>query len=285
MLLSMTGFGKSSGQFANKKISVEIKSLNSKSADINARIPILYREKEIEIRKQITDKLERGKIDFTLAIESTGDRTSSVINADVVRGYMAQMQQITDGDPTELLKMAVRMPDALITPLEEIDAEEYDFIQQKINEAITLLCQFRKVEGETLTKEFQFRIENIRKLLYEVEIIDPERLSGIRERLNKSVEDLRDRIDENRFEQELIFYLEKLDISEEKLRLANHLDYFLQTMNEEQSNGRKLGFICQEIGREINTLGSKANFTPMQQRVVQMKDELEKIKEQVLNVL
>lgn len=285
MLLSMTGFGKSSGQFANKKISVEIKSLNSKSADINARIPILYREKEIEIRKQITDKLERGKIDFTLAIESTGDRTSSVINADVVRGYMAQMQQITNGDPTELLKMAVRMPDALITPSEEIDAEEYDFIQQKISEAITLLCQFRKVEGETLTKEFQFRIENIRKLLYEVEIIDPERLSGIRERLNKSVEDLRDRIDENRFEQELIFYLEKLDISEEKLRLANHLDYFLQTMNEEQSNGRKLGFICQEIGREINTLGSKANFTPMQQRVVQMKDELEKIKEQVLNVL
>lgn len=285
MLLSMTGFGKSSGQFANKKISVEIKSLNSKSADINARIPVLYREKEIEIRKQITDKLERGKIDFTLTIESTGDRTSSVINADVVRGYMAQMQQITDGDPTELLKMAVRMPDALITPSEEIDAEEYDFIQQKISEAITLLCQFREAEGEALTKEFQFRIENIRKLLYEVEIIDPERLSGIRERLNKSVEDLRDRIDENRFEQELIFYLEKLDISEEKLRLANHLDYFLQTMNEKQSNGRKLGFICQEIGREINTLGSKANFAPMQQRVVQMKDELEKIKEQVLNVL
>lgn len=285
MLLSMTGFGKSSGQFANKKISVEIKSLNSKSADINARIPILYREKEIEIRKQITDKLERGKIDFTLAIESTGDRTSSVINADVVRGYMAQMQQITNGDPTELLKMAVRMPDALITPLEEIDAEEYAFIEQKINEAITLLYQFREAEGEALTKEFQFRIENIRKLLYEVEIIDPERLSGIRERLNKSVEDLRDRIDENRFEQELIFYLEKLDISEEKLRLANHLDYFLQTMNEKQSNGRKLGFICQEIGREINTLGSKANFAPMQQRVVQMKDELEKIKEQVLNVL
>lgn len=285
MLLSMTGFGKSSGQFANKKISVEIKSLNSKSADINARIPVLYREKEIEIRKQITDKLERGKIDFTLTIESTGDRTSSVINADVVRGYMAQMQQITDGDPTELLKMAVRMPDALITPSEEIDVEEYDFIQQKISEAITLLCQFREAEGEALTKEFQFRIENIRKLLYEVEIIDPERLSGIRERLNKSVEDLRDRIDENRFEQELIFYLEKLDISEEKLRLANHLDYFLQTMNEKQSNGRKLGFICQEIGREINTLGSKANFAPMQQRVVQMKDELEKIKEQVLNVL
>lgn len=285
MLLSMTGFGKSSGQFANKKISVEIKSLNSKSADINARVPVLYREKEIEIRKQITDKLERGKIDFTLTIESTGDRTSSVINADVVRGYMAQMQQITDGDPTELLKMAVRMPDALITPSEEIDVEEYDFIQQKISEAITLLCQFREAEGEALTKEFQFRIENIRKLLYEVEIIDPERLSGIRERLNKSVEDLRDRIDENRFEQELIFYLEKLDISEEKLRLANHLDYFLQTMNEKQSNGRKLGFICQEIGREINTLGSKANFAPMQQRVVQMKDELEKIKEQVLNVL
>lgn len=285
MLLSMTGFGKSSGQFANKKISVEIKSLNSKSADINARVPVLYREKEIEIRKQITDKLERGKIDFTLTIESTGDRTSSVINADVVRGYMAQMQQITDGDPTELLKMAVRMPDALITPSEEIDAEEYDFIQQKISEAITLLCQFREAEGEALTKEFQFRIENIRKLLYEVEIIDPERLSGIRERLNKSVEDLRDRIDENRFEQELIFYLEKLDISEEKLRLANHLDYFLQTMNEKQSNGRKLGFICQEIGREINTLGSKANFAPMQQRVVQMKDELEKIKEQVLNAL
>lgn len=285
MIQSMTGFGKSSLQLANKKITIEIKSLNSKSIDINTRISTTYREKELEIRKQIADKLERGKIDFILSVENTGDKTSSIINSEIVRGYIAQMQQIVDGDPTELLKMAVRMPDALSVSNDEINEEEYIIINQHIAQAIADLQHFREIEGKVLQSEFLFRIKNIQQLLSEVESIDPERLNTIRERLNKAVSEIRDRVDENRFEQELIFYLEKLDITEEKLRLGNHLNYFIETMKQPQANGRKLGFICQEIGREINTLGSKANFAPMQQIVVQMKDELEKIKEQVLNVL
>lgn len=195
------------------------------------------------------------------------------------------MQQIVDGDPTELLKMAVRMPDALSVSNDEINEEEYIIINQHIAQAIADLQHFREIEGKVLQSEFLFRIKNIQQLLSEVESIDPERLNTIRERLNKAVSEIRDRVDENRFEQELIFYLEKLDITEEKLRLGNHLNYFIETMKQPQANGRKLGFICQEIGREINTLGSKANLAPMQQIVVQMKDELEKIKEQVLNVL
>lgn len=285
MIQSMTGFGKSSLQLANKKITIEIKSLNSKSIDINTRISTTYREKELEIRKQIADKLERGKIDFILSVENTGDKTSSIINSEIVRGYIAQMQQIVDGDPTELLKMAVRMPDALSVSNDEINEEEYIIINLHIAQAIADLQHFREIEGKVLQSEFLFRIKNIQQLLSEVESIDPERLNTIRERLNKAVSEIRDRVDENRFEQELIFYLEKLDITEEKLRLGNHLNYFIETMKQPQANGRKLGFICQEIGREINTLGSKANFAPMQQIVVQMKDELEKIKEQVLNVL
>ncbi len=285
MIHSMTGFGKSSLQLTNKKITIEIKSLNSKNIDINTRISALYREKELEIRKQIADKLERGKIDFIISVENTGDKTNSTINQDIVQGYIAQLKQIVDGDPTELLKMAVRMPDALSVASDEIDEEEYQIVNQYIIKAISDLQNFRKEEGRVLKTDFELRIKNIQKLLSDVEILDTERLNGIRERLDKSVNEIRERVDENRFEQELIFYLEKLDITEEKLRLANHLNYFLETMNETQSNGRKLGFICQEIGREINTLGSKANFAPMQQIVVQMKDELEKIKEQILNVL
>lgn len=285
MIHSMTGFGKSSLQLTNKKITIEIKSLNSKNIDINTRISALYREKELEIRKQIADKLERGKIDFIISVENTGDKTNSTINQDIVQGYIAQLKQIVDGDPTELLKMAVRMPDALSVASDEIDEEEYQIVNQYIIKAISDLQNFRKEEGRVLKTDFELRIKNIQKLLLDVEILDTERLNGIRERLDKSVNEIRERVDENRFEQELIFYLEKLDITEEKLRLANHLNYFLETMNETQSNGRKLGFICQEIGREINTLGSKANFAPMQQIVVQMKDELEKIKEQILNVL
>lgn len=285
MIHSMTGFGKSSLQLASKKITIEIKSLNSKSIDINTRISPLYREKELEIRKQIADKLQRGKVDFILLVENTSDKTSSTINQDVVRGYIDQLKQVVDGDPTELLKMAVRMPDALSVVSDEIDEEEYLIVNQQIKKAISDLQNFRKEEGSVLQTDFERRIKNIQKLLADVEIIDSERISGVRERLGKSVSEIRERVDENRFEQELIFYLEKLDITEEKLRLANHLNYFLETMSEPESNGRKLGFITQEIGREINTLGSKANFAPMQQIVVQMKDELEKIKEQILNVL
>ena len=286
MIQSMTGFGKSTLLLTQKKITFEIKSLNSKTLDLNTRIPQAYREKELQIRKQIADTLERGKIDLTLTIENTSDKNSTIINADIVKGYINQMLQIIpNADTTELLKMAVRMPDALVIPTEEIQEEEYKQIENIIQQALAELKQFRIQEGKNLQKDFELRIENIKKLLVEIEKLDPERLLSVRERLEKSVAEIAERVDENRFEQELIFYFEKLDITEEKVWLSNHLNYFLQTLNEPQSNGRKLGFIAQEMGREINTLGSKASHAGMQQIVVLMKNELEKIKEQVLNIL
>ena len=284
MIQSMTGFGKSVLSLADKHISIEIKSLNSKSIDINTRIPQVYREKELDFRKLIAEQLQRGKVDFSIFIENTGTQTPSKINPNIVKSYIEQMRAIVDGDLTELLKMAVRMPDALQTTSESISEEELSVIFQHINLAITDLQNFRTQEGKVLEKDFVLRINNINRLLQEVQGLDEERLALIRERLEKAVADIQN-VDANRFEQELIFYLEKLDITEEKVRLKKHLDYFLETLHSEESNGRKLSFIAQEIGREVNTLGSKANFAPMQQLVVQMKDELEKIKEQVLNVL
>jgi len=280
----MTGFGKSVLSLADKHISIEIKSLNSKSIDINTRIPQVYREKELDLRKLIAEQLQRGKVDFSIFIENTGTQTPSKINPNIVKSYIEQMRTIVDGDLTELLKMAVRMPDALQTTSESISEEELSVIFQHINLAIADLQNFRTQEGKVLEKDFVLRINNINRLLQEVQGLDEERLALIRERLEKAVADIQN-VDANRFEQELIFYLEKLDITEEKIRLKKHLDYFLETLHSEDSNGRKLSFIAQEIGREVNTLGSKANFAPMQQLVVQMKDELEKIKEQVLNVL
>ena len=284
MIQSMTGFGKSVLSLADKHISIEIKSLNSKSIDINTRIPQVYREKELDFRKLIAEQLVRGKVDFSIFVENTGTQTPSKINPNIVKSYIKQMRAIVDGDLTELLKMAVRMPDALQTTSESISEEELSVIFQHINLAITDLQNFRTQEGKVLEKDFVLRINNINRLLQEVQGLDEERLALIRERLEKAVADIQN-VDANRFEQELIFYLEKLDITEEKIRLKKHLDYFLETLQSEDSNGRKLSFIAQEIGREVNTLGSKANFAPMQQLVVQMKDELEKIKEQVLNVL
>ncbi|WP_315192537.1 YicC/YloC family endoribonuclease [Capnocytophaga sputigena] len=284
MIQSMTGFGKSVLSLVDKHISIEIKSLNSKSIDINTRIPQVYREKELDFRKLIAEQLQRGKVDFSIFIENTGTQTPSKINPNIVKSYIEQMRTIVDGDLTELLKMAVRMPDALQTTSESISEEELSVIFQHINLAITDLQNFRTQEGKVLEKDFVLRINNINRLLQEVQGLDEERLALIRERLEKAVADIQN-VDANRFEQELIFYLEKLDITEEKVRLKKHLDYFLETLHSEESNGRKLSFIAQEIGREVNTLGSKANFAPMQQLVVQMKDELEKIKEQVLNVL
>jgi len=280
----MTGFGKSVLSLADKHISIEIKSLNSKSIDINTRIPQVYREKELDFRKLIAEQLQRGKVDFSIFIENTGTQTPSKINPNIVKSYIEQMRAIVDGDLTELLKMAVRMPDALQTTSESISEEELSVIFQHINLAIADLQNFRTQEGKVLEKDFVLRINNINRLLQEVQGLDEERLALIRERLEKAVADIQN-VDANRFEQELIFYLEKLDITEEKIRLKKHLDYFLETLHSEESNGRKLSFIAQEIGREVNTLGSKANFASMQQLVVQMKDELEKIKEQVLNVL
>lgn len=284
MIQSMTGFGKSVLSLADKHISIEIKSLNSKSIDINTRIPQVYREKELDFRKLIAEQLVRGKVDFSIFVENTGTQTPSKINPNIVKSYIEQMRAIVDGDPTELLKMAVRMPDALQSTSESISEEELANIFQHINLAIADLQNFRSQEGKVLEKDFILRINNINRLLQEVQGLDEERLALIRERLEKAVADIQN-VDANRFEQELIFYLEKLDITEEKIRLKKHLDYFLETLHSEDSNGRKLSFIAQEIGREVNTLGSKANFAPMQQLVVQMKDELEKIKEQVLNVL
>lgn len=286
MIQSMTGFGKSLLQLADKKIIIEIKSLNSKAIDLNTRIAQAYKEKELTLRKLISDTLERGKIDFTLTVENTSASSTSTLNAPVIRGYIEQMRSISPNGPdVEFLKMAVRMPDALTTPVEEVDEREFAQIEEQLVLALKQLQAFRSSEGAILQKDFELRIRNIQQLLTQVEALDTERLAAIRSRMERAVEEIRDRVDENRFEQELIFYLEKLDITEEKVRLANHLNYFLTTLEEPQSNGRKLGFIAQEIGREINTLGSKANHAQMQQIVVLMKNELEKIKEQVLNIL
>jgi hypothetical protein len=280
----MTGFGKSVLSLPDKHLSIEIKSLNSKSIDINTRIPLAYREKELEFRKFIAEKLVRGKVDFSIFVENIGAQTPSKINENIVKSYIEQMRSIVDGDLTELLKMAVRMPDALQSTSDTISVEEFEIIYNHINLAIAELQKFRIQEGKVLEKDFVLRIGLIGQYLQQVENFDTERLALIRERLEKAVAEIQN-VDANRFEQELIFYLEKLDITEEKIRLKKHLDYFLETLTSDESNGRKLSFVAQEIGREINTLGSKANFAPMQQLVVQMKDELEKIKEQVLNVL
>lgn len=272
-------------QLPTKKITIELKSLNSKNLDINARMPSAYREKELQLRNTIANSLVRGKIDFGLYVENTGDEASSVVNEGVVRQYIKQLRSIADGDDIKLMEMALRLPDALKTEREDIDDSEYKIIQDALEKALSEIIGFRTKEGQVLEKDFTDRISSIKSLLAEVVKMDPDRLATIRERLEKAVADLKAEIDANRFEQELIYYLEKYDITEEKVRLGNHLDYFAETMKSADSNGKKLGFISQEIGREINTIGSKANYAPMQQLVVQMKDELEKIKEQMLNVL
>ena len=286
MIQSMTGFGKASLQLPTKKITVEIKSLNSKGLDLNTRMPSVFREMELGLRNQISQRLERGKVDFSLYVEVTGEETTSKINVPIVNGYINQMKAvIPSADATELLKMAGRMPDALKTERDEIDATEWKQIQIVIDEAMENIANFRKDEGASLEKEFQLRIANINNLMNEAVSYDAERVETVKTRLRTALDELKVNVDENRFEQELIFYLEKYDITEEKVRLGNHLNYFIETLNGTEANGRKLGFITQEMGREINTMGSKSNHTEMQKLVVMMKDELEKIKEQVLNVL
>lgn len=281
----MTGYGKTVLQLPSKKISLEVKSLNSKNLDINARMPSLYREKELEIRKLIANKLERGKIDFSIFMEITGEETSSQINKTVVKEYIKQLKSVVDGDETELLKMAIRLPDAVMTERDDIDEDEWEAIENGIRAALDKLQHYRLDEGKVLKADFEERIKTIEELLDEVIEMDPERIEGVRSRLEKGIADIKEKVDENRFEQELVYYIEKFDITEEKVRLKNHLDYFMTALNSADSNGKKLGFISQEIGREINTIGSKSNYAPMQKLVVQMKDELEKIKEQLLNVL
>ena len=281
----MTGYGKSVLQLPNKTISIEIKSLNSKALDLTMRMPSAYRSKELSLRKSIAKELSRGKVDFSLYVEANGQETLTNLNTTVVNKYIQQLEAISTGTRIQFLQMAIKMPDAMSTERDDINECEWDNIYREICKAIENISHYRLEEGKVLEVDFKKRVGIINNLLEKVLKIDPERIKNVRERLIKGVRELNEKYDENRFEQELVYYIEKFDITEEKVRLHNHLEYFIKTLSSSESNGKKLGFISQEIGREINTIGSKANFAPMQKLVVQMKDELEKIKEQLLNVL
>lgn len=285
MIMSMTGFGKTETQWEDKNLSIEIRSLNSKNADINLRTPSYLREMDTEIRKRIAKQLHRGKIDLNIFIEFNGQNAPSTINTAVVKSYMDQLKTISDGSESEMMAIAMRLPDTLSSERETLQETEKEAVYTLIGQVLKDIENYRKDEGNALEKDFKKRLELIENHLQSVIKIDPERNEKIEQKLRSALEDLKIEIDANRFEQELIFYLEKFDITEEKVRLKNHLDYFKEVMNNDFPNGKKLGFIAQELGREINTIGSKANHAELQKIVVQMKDELEKIKEQLLNVL
>ena len=285
MIQSMTGFGKAEKQFDNKNISVVLRSLNSKSLDLNTRLPYHLKEIESQLKKTIGEALVRGKVDLSLHIENTNLSNAKTINVNTVNQYIEQLSQIQEGNRFELLKVAMQLPDVLKTDLEDLNDLEVIAIKDLLNVAVEHLNSHRLDEGKTLEIEFLKRLEALRSLLAEAEKIDPERAQKVSERLKDNLNDLKVEIDQNRFEQELIYYLEKYDITEEKVRLKTHIDYFKETLDASVSSGKKLGFIAQEMGREINTIGSKANHAALQKVVVQMKDELEKIKEQLLNVL
>lgn len=291
MIKSMTGFGKAEFEVNNKKFTIEIKSLNSKQLDINTRTPALYREKDIEIRKVISEKLERGKIDFNIYVETLGDSTSSKINEPILKSYFEHLKKISSELklPTDqsTLQAVLRLPDVVKTDYETLDEKEWETILIHILIALEAIDKFRVQEGTALQTDISGNITSIRNLLEQIRPFEAQRLESLKSRLKDTLDSLKQNgnVDENRFEQELIFYLEKLDINEEKVRLANHCDYFFETLEEPISNGKKLGFISQEIGREINTIGSKANDKNIQRIVVQMKDHLERVKEQLLNIL
>ncbi len=291
MIQSMTGYGKATVLFGEKKINVEIKSLNSKAMDLSTRIAPIYREKEMEIRNTITKTLERGKVDFSIWVEKDATETATPINAALVENYYNQIKSIAEKAdipmPQDWFATLLRMPDVLTkADIQELTDEEWEVASKGIDEAIAHLMEFRRQEGEALQKKFTEKIDNIERLLKSIEPYETERVGKIRERITDALEKtIAVDYDKNRLEQELIYYIEKLDINEEKQRLANHLNYFRETMNEGHGQGKKLGFIAQEMGREINTTGSKSNHAEMQNIVVQMKDELEQIKEQVLNVM
>lgn len=292
MIQSMTGYGKADVHYNGKKIHVEVKSLNSKSMDLSTRIAPLYREKEMELRQLLSKSLERGKVDFTLWVEKDETSAAGTINAEVVANYVGQICQICKAqslpEPENVWEVVLRMPEAVqVNTAEELTDEEWQVVLSAVNEAIAGLVAFRKQEGEALYKKFTEKVDNIERLLGEIEPYETGRVDKIRQRLLERLQELKGvDYDKNRLEQELIYYIEKLDISEEKQRLTNHLRYFRETMQEsERGLGKKLGFIAQEMGREINTTGSKSNQAEMQNIVVKMKDELEQIKEQVLNVM
>ena len=284
----MTGYGKATAELPEKKINVEIKSLNSKAMDLSTRIAPAYREKEIEIRNEISKVLERGKVDFSLWIEKKeGAESATPINQALVEGYYKQIQAISENIPTDWFQTLLRMPDVMTkTEIQELSEEEWKVVHATVLEAINHLVDFRKQEGAALEKKFREKIANISLLLEKIAPYEKERVEKVKERITDALEKtLSVDYDKNRLEQELIYYIEKLDVNEEKQRLGNHLKYFISTMESGNGQGKKLGFIAQEMGREINTLGSKSNHAEMQKIVVQMKDELEQIKEQVLNVM
>jgi len=285
MLYSMTGFGRHIELLGSEKITVEIKSLNSKNLDLNLRLPQTLRAYEIDFRKKIAERLTRGKVEAYISIESETVRTPAQINEPVVSEYLRQIKNFAEGDDLAALALALKMPESLTQEKQEADENQIGIVNTAIDKALEALIGFRKQEGEQLMLDIQSRIDLIAKHLQEVIVLDKKRREGVRNRLEQAVAQLKESVDENRFEQELIYYLEKYDITEEKVRLKNHLSYFQKTASESTSPGKKLGFISQEIGREINTIGSKANDAAIQREVVRMKDELEKIKEQLLNVL
>jgi len=287
----MTGFGKATAEIGNKKITVEVKSLNSKQLDLSTRICSLYREKDIEIRNELAQQLERGKVDFALYIDNSGKESVTQINQSVVEAYFKQISELSEKMgvpvPADWFSVLLRMPDAMKSEMQELDETEWLEVKKVIASAVNQLIEFRTQEGKSLEKVFIAKIANIKQLSQEIEKYEAERIDKVKTRLRENLLAIGEKVDydKNRFEQELIFYIEKLDVNEEKVRLANHLSYFIETMQHEKSPGKKLGFIAQEIGREINTLGSKSNHSEMQKLVVLMKDQLEQVKEQVLNVL
>ncbi len=291
MIQSMTGYGKATATFADKKINVEIKSLNSKAMDLSTRIAPLYREKEMEIRNEVTRTLERGKVDLSLWIEKDVAESNLPINTLIFESYYNQIKQLADKMqipvPADWFQVILRMPDVMTkVEAQELSEEEWEVVHHAVQEALEHLTDFRKQEGAALEKKFIEKIDNIHKLLESVAPFETERVDKIKERITDALEKtIHVDYDKNRLEQELIYYIEKLDVNEEKQRLANHLKYFMATLENGQGQGKKLGFIAQEMGREINTMGSKSNHAEMQKIVVQMKDELEQIKEQVLNVM
>ena len=285
MIKSMTGFGKAEIQIENKNYILELRSLNSKGLELSCRLPAQFREIELHLKKIIVESLKRGKVDLSLNVENIDQPNARNINLAAVNQYIEQLSKIQDADRLELLKIAIKLPDTLKTEINDIDDKEIKTIEGLLSKALKSLNEFRSHEGDSLAKDFKIRLTNLQTLIDQINKEDPERIEKIENKLKASLEDLQIEIDQNRFEQELIYYIEKLDITEEKVRLSNHIEYFTNTMENPGSSGKKLGFIAQEMGREINTIGSKANHAGLQKIVIQMKDELEKIKEQLLNVL
>ncbi|MCQ2057082.1 MAG: YicC family protein [Bacteroidaceae bacterium] len=293
MIQSMTGYGKAVAVAPGRKVIVEIKSLNSKAMDISTRIPQSYREHELDIRSRITAALERGKVDFSIYFDQTAQSAQSAVNVAMFQAYLEQLRQLSAATgvavPDDVMSVILRMPDVMASAqqVEEVSEEEWELVSKAVDQAIAALVDYRKTEGAALEAKFREKIGNISELLPQVEPFEKDRVAKIKERMRQSLDDAvgARNVDQNRFEQEMIFYIEKLDISEEKQRLTNHLNYFLETLDDGHGQGKKLGFIAQEMGREINTLGSKSNQAEMQNIVVRMKDELEQIKEQVLNAM